>query len=289
MNLTTSIGICNLAWMRLGGKADLASLTGTDKIHNLISVSYDLERDYMLALFPWHFGQKRVELDYVVATISGATQANPVVLSVDDISLFPDGSLSDVTDVDGMTELNINTFFLDNRNTTANTVELFDSDPTRQSDVSGTDTINTHESIDGTSYGAWSANGQLRLVPYGYRYAYTLPSDCLAVTSLITSAGLLSSPYEINLDKFYTNVEDAFIEYSYQITDETTPIFHATFIDCFAWRLAKVWAKALVDDIDVTKAMDIEYNRALSAAQANDARQNPKDYSYNDSFLTARG
>jgi len=287
MNLTTQVGICNLALMRLGEKCDLTTVTGDGKPYDQIAASYDLEREYMLSLFPWHFGQKRVELDYVVQTISGITTATPPVVSVTDITAFPDGCLAEITHVDGMTSLNNNIYYLDNRSTVANTTELFDDDPGEQSDVSGTETINTHEKIVGT--GTWTADGQLRLVPYGYAYAYALPSDCIAVTSLMSGTQQVLNPFEINLDKLYTDVEDAFIEYSYQITDDSAPIFHATFIDCFAWRLAKVWSKALSDDIDVGKAMDIEFNRALTAAQANDVRQNPRDYSYTDTFISARG
>jgi hypothetical protein len=289
MNLTTQVGICNLAWSRLGGVGNLTTVTGTEKIQTLIAATYDLEREYLLSLFPWHFAQKRVELDYIVASISGATQANPVVLTVDDISQFPDGALGEVTDVDGMSSLNDDIYFLNNQNTTNNTIELFDDDPSPQTDVSGTETLNTHDSIDGTGYGAWTADGQLRLVPYGYAYAYTVPSDCLAVTSLMTQSGQASDAYEINLDKLYTDLSDAFIEYSYQITDDATAIFHASFIDCFAWRLAAVWAKRMTDDIDVANAMNEQYLRSLTAAQTNDARQNPRDYSYNDPFINARG
>jgi hypothetical protein len=289
MNLTTQVGICNLALMRLGQNCDLTTVTGTGKPYDQIAASYDLLRELLLAAFPWHFSQKRVELDHIVTTLSGATAANPVVITVGDITDFPDGCLAEITNVDGMAELNNATYFLNNRNTTSNTTELFDDDPASQSDVSGTETLNTHDSINGTSYNAWTADGQLRLVPYGYSYAYSLPSDCLAVTQLMTQNGTSALPYEVNVDKLYTNLDDALIEYSYQITDDTSPVFHGTFIDCFAWRLAAEWAKPLTDDIDVQKRMWEMYFDALYQAELSDARQNPRDYSYTDPILTARG
>lgn len=289
MNLATQVGICNLALMRIGAACALTTVTGDGKPYDQIAASYDLERDYLLSLMPWHFGQNRAELDYIASTISAATAANPVVVTVGSIASFPDGCLAEITHVDGMSDLNDDVYYLDNRNTTNNTAELFDDDPAEQSDVAGTETLNTHDSIDGTGFSAWTANGQLRLVPYGYAYAYALPADCLAVTSLMDANGVSNMPYEINLDKLYTNLQDAFIEYSYQITDDTAAIFHASFIDCFAWRLAMVWAKPITDDIDVAKEMREQYTLALSAAQANDARQNPRDYSYTDTFLSARG
>ena len=289
MNITTQVGICNLALMRLGEDHDLTTVSGEGKPYTQIEASYDLLREELLSIFSWHFSQKRKELDYTVTRITAATQAEPVVLTVADITDFPDGCLAEITHVDGMTELNDETFFLDNRNTTANTVELFNDDPEEQDDVTGTDTINTHEKIDGTGYSAWSANGQLRRVPYGFLYCYDLPSDCLAVTTLMTSDGIATDAFEVNLDKLYTDLDDAFIEYGYQITDDTTPIFHSSFINCFAWRLAAEWAYSLTDDIDVEKEMWKQYEKALTAAQTRDARENPRDYSYTDPFIHIRG
>lgn len=290
MNIATQLSICNLALMRLGATCDLASISGTGKPYDQIAASYDLVRESVLSAFPWHFNQKRAELDYVVATISGATQANPVVVTLGAVTAFANKDLVEITQVDGMTSLNDTTFMIDNVNGTNKTFELYDDDPSEQADVSGTETLNTHSSVDGTTYGAYTANGQMRLIPKsGYGFAYTLPSDCLAVTTLMDEYGPSDEPYEINCDRLFTNLQDAFIEYGYQITDDSTPIFHATFVDCFAWRLASEWAKALTDDIDVQKQMFEMYRVSLNDARHNDAQQNPRNYSYTDKFISCRG
>lgn len=78
------------------------------------------------------------------STISGATQADPVVLTITGHP-FSDGEYIDVRDVAGMTELNGKRFIV--ANSTANTVELTDKD--------GND-------IDGTGYTAYISGGTAR-------------------------------------------------------------------------------------------------------------------------------
>lgn len=291
MNLTTQVGICKAALALLGEKCDLTTITsGAQKVTDLIAATYDLQREYLLSIFPWNFSQKRAELDYIVATISAATNADPVVLTLGAVTAFANKDLVQISNVVGMTDLNNQYYMIDNVNTTSKTFELFNTDPTEQSTVAGTDTLNTHESIAGTSFGTYGSGGQMRLVPKsGYEYAYALPSDCLAVTTLMDESGPVDYPYEVSVDRLFTNLPDAFIEYSYQTTDDSTPIFHGTFINCFVRLLAATWAWPLRADKDLAKVMNDQYERAFSAATANDANQSNRDYTRPDSFITARG
>ena len=85
-------------------------------------------------------------------TITGATQADPVVVTVDsdnyaggDGDAIADGDIIEIDGVVGMTELNGNFYIVANHNAGANTFELTDLDG---------------EDVDGTGYTAYSSAGE---------------------------------------------------------------------------------------------------------------------------------
>jgi len=84
------------------------------------------------------------------ATISGATQANPVVVTTDAAHGFGDGQKVTITDVVGMTELNGNSYFVDTL--TIDTFALY-------SDAGLTSTV------DGTAYTAYASGGSAAPAP----------------------------------------------------------------------------------------------------------------------------
>jgi len=96
-------------------------------------------------LNPEIFVDSGLTLDNPV-TISGATQADPVVVTATAHG-FSDGDLVDIKLVKGMTELNGNRYKVANK--TANTFEL-----TNQTDDSN---------IDGTGYSAYDSSGEVRV------------------------------------------------------------------------------------------------------------------------------
>lgn len=81
----------------------------------------------------------------VPVTISGATQANPVVITATGHP-FSNGDLIDHQDIVGMTELNGNRYAI--ANVTANTYELTD--------------VDTGDNIDGTAFTAYESGGEAR-------------------------------------------------------------------------------------------------------------------------------
>lgn len=84
------------------------------------------------------------------ATISGATQANPVVITTSAAHGFGDGQKVTITDVVGMTELNSNSYFVDTL--TIDTFALY-------SDAGLTSTV------DGTAYTAYVSGGSAAPAP----------------------------------------------------------------------------------------------------------------------------
>lgn len=80
------------------------------------------------------------------ATITGATQANPVVVTTSAAHGYSNGDKIDITDIVGMTELNGNRYTI--ANVASTTFELTD--------------VDTGDNIDGTSYTAYESGGESR-------------------------------------------------------------------------------------------------------------------------------
>lgn len=289
---STQLQIVNFALIKLGAKT-ITDVGGAQKSAEAANEIWDRVRDDVLCAHPWGFAQRRAELDYVVATISAATAADPVVVTVGDISSFADKALVEITHVDGMTDLNNTVFMIDNINTTNKTCELFEEDPVEQDDVAGTDTINTHNGIDGSGYSAWTANGQMRRIPKtGYAYMYGLPSDCLKPVSLCDVNGRTRQDIyfqEVEETKLITNLLDAFLIYTKTYSSSTTTGFTPRFENLLAIRLAVELAPALKASPETRKGLMDEYIAFLLMAQTSDANENPRDYRYTDPWIRARG
>lgn len=80
-----------------------------------------------------------------VATITGATQADPVVITTSDSHGFVDGVEIQITDVVGMTQLNGNTYYVDVL--TSTTFALYSD-------------VELSTSVDGAGFGAYSSGGE---------------------------------------------------------------------------------------------------------------------------------
>lgn len=161
---SVDIDICNLALDLIKqNKKLVADITTTPTSEEEITCArwYDATREALLRSHFWHFARRRKQLVLVSDTISGATQADPVVITATAHS-YSDGDSIRINDVEGMTELNGNTYIV--ANSAANTFEL--------NDISGAD-------IDGTGFTAYTSAGVAVPFHFGYADTYNLPSDYL--------------------------------------------------------------------------------------------------------------
>ncbi len=161
---TTDVDICNLALDLLKqNKTVVADITTTPTSEEEITCArwYHATREALLRSHNWIFAKKRAEAILRRVSITGATQANPVVITATAHS-FLDGDAIRINSVVGMTELNGNSYLIANK--TANTFEL--------TDLEGTN-------IDGTGFTAYTSGGLATPFSFGYADTYTLPTDFL--------------------------------------------------------------------------------------------------------------
>lgn len=142
-----AVALTQGAWTRRPGFAYLHQTRHHDKVSRLLPFQYSTTQTYVL-----EFGNLyiRFHTDHGILTktgqdITGATKANPVVLTYSGSDTYANDERVIITGVAGMTQLNNREFVVKNVNAAANTFELYDTD--------GTTTVN------GTGYDTYTSGG----------------------------------------------------------------------------------------------------------------------------------
>jgi len=259
----TNVQIANLAITRIGHDADVASFNASGaKAERWFAANYDFLKQSLLREHGWKFATKRaVPTADSVRTITGATQANPVVVTSASHG-FTNGDEIYINNVIGMTELNNRTFTVANAAT--DTFEL--------------------SGVNGTAYTAYSSGGSA----YGYvatefSYRFPLPSDCLRLMRV----GLYELiEYRVEGGYIYTNESAIHIEY---ISDADEALFDAQFVDLLAARLSAEISFFLTDNSTLTEQAWTIFNQKLSMARTMDSRQGtPRGILSDDPWLISR-
>lgn len=114
----------------------------------------------------------------------------------------------------------------------------------------------------------------------GWEYVYQKPSKCLFIRKLITEDGELDpdNPEKFeevmasgNLQGIASDLEDAWIEYTYDITDPT--FFGPTFVKALSYKLAMELAIPLTGNTDILQAMGNFFNYQIAEAQRIDSTE----------------
>lgn len=240
--MTSEVDIAKLALSHLGDRYDLTALTDSTPEAEQINLVFDSVRDNLLREHPWKFAVRNIHPtaldDDSVVTISGATQANPVVVTTTSSHGLSDGDTVFISGVVGMTELNGLGYTVANK--TGTTFELQDTTPT---------------DVDGTSYGAYTSGGTVYegKVPGNWSYMFTYPSDCLKVLDVVNPMGEDYDPlfFDVGLNSAFTKVlmcneEEPEFRYIYRVTDPT--LFGASFSEALAVKIAARVCVALTGD-----------------------------------------
>jgi len=245
--------ICNLALLRIGHELitedkDPPSLTAPEKAAAACNLLYEPARDLLLRSHPWNFAMRRTLLAPAEKAITGATQADPVVITCAGHG-FTDGRWVYITMDAGMTDLNGNKYKVASAAT--NTFALQDDEG----------------DVDGTGFGAYTSGGTARLVPaFGYAYAYGLPSDCLRVWELQDT----SSPWEVEDNLLMVDDEAVNLRYLRQVTDPTR--FTMDFCHALALFMGISLAKQIADSESLAAEIRQEFTNLLFDARTGDAR-----------------
>lgn len=126
-------------------------------------------------------------------------------------------------------------------------------------------------------------------------YVYQQPARCLKVRKLLNEStvdGSEDTPYEkvlltaTNSIGIATDLEDAYIKYTYQVTDPT--LFDPAFVKSLSLKLAADTAMALTGDINKRNQMLQYYSASLESAKLVNSGQKKDTPDDSSSFLDAR-
>lgn len=280
------VAIANLALGKIGSSA-ITSLTqsGSNEAVAINNVYTDI-LDEVLSEHPWTFAQKRLALtptcpddvsrtiddvQFPVKTITGATAANPVVIT-SAAHGFSDGDWVKITAVVGMTQLNGEFYIVDDA--TTNTFSLNDTDG---------------DDVDGSAFTAWSSAGSIHsafeMPALGTRtvVVYDRPSDMVKLISKNEESATIA----VELDKIIADVEDLSITYTYRNTTVTQ--YFQKFVQALALRLASEVAFTIMHSVSKTTALRTLYeDEVLPAAVSVDSNRGTPIPAMQDEWLDSR-
>lgn len=284
--MASALDICNLALIRIGeepitGSTDPPNIPGSEPKALACNAVYETHRDILLETFPWRFAKRMIELDIEDQTIdiTAITQANPVVVTASGHQ-FVDYKHVYITGVDGMTELNDNTYRITSTDQTAGTFAL--------------------EGVDGTGYGAYTSGGTVRLrPPFKYEYEFVLPADFLRDWTLYPSAVSLAdgttvnlaanapqARYEIMEGGLLTGDDEINLEYIGAVTDAEK--FSPAYIHALYLFMAIPLAQRLGDSKTLVQQVTKDYRAAINNARLTNAIMgNPPESESNTDWQAA--
>jgi len=254
----TSLDIVNLTLSHLGAKK-LAALDTTTEYGRLFSTLYPEALDELLREIRPNFAKKRAIFHQVIdaeKTISGATAANPVVITSTSHGLSNDDVIA-IYDVVGMTDLNGKMYI--SQNTTANTFEL--------TDLNGTN-------INGIDFDAWISGGKCGIVSdapaFGYNFRYLLPSDYILLLELNGNESL-TLPFSIEGGELLTDEFEIQARYIYAVTDVTK--FDKDFVKVLDYKMAAEAAPHVTNQTSVAEKWEAKYEKELQRTKGRKSQE----------------
>ncbi len=260
---TVAIDICNLALdMLKQNKTLVESIVSPSTVEETTCARwYDTTREALLRSHYWLFARKRAQILRVYATVTGATVADPVVITAVAHG-FIDGDSIRITDAVGMTEINDTVYIVASAAT--NTFEL--------NDIEGND-------IDGSAFTAWTSGGVISPYTFGYADAYQLPSNYLKLHFIGNdSIRNYKGDYEYEGDRLLLNNSTSLtldIGYIRNITDVTK--FDPLFVILLAAEMADNMAyKWTLKNTVIQRLEQVLTNRRAEAKAVNGQDRPPK-------------
>lgn len=258
------------AWVS-GGTADkLPTLKATQSCYD----AWPDIRDEVLRAHPWNGVTKRSRLarKETAKTITGATAANPVVVTTSAAHGYSDGDQVLVEAVVGMTEINDRWFSV--------------------TTISGSTTTFQLTGEDGTTHAAYSSAGTTKradtpFVPdSGFGARYSLPSDSLRILEIVhaTHADL----WMVEGDELLCDITKTVkVRYIQRVKDVTR--YEPLLASAIAERLASEIAEELTQSTSKEELHLQKYQRLLALARGVDAQEASSMPPAEDPWVSARG
>ncbi len=271
---TVAIDICNLALDFLKqNKTVVTSIISPTTVEEITCARwYDTTREALLRSHYWVFARQRKQILRVYATVTGATVADPVVVTAVAHG-FSNGDSIRITDSVGMTEINDTVYIA--ASVTANTITL--------NDIEGND-------IDGSAFTAWTSGGVVSPYTFGYADAYQLPSDFLKLHYIGNdSIRSFKFDYEYEGDRLLLNNSTSLsldIGYIKDVTDVT--LFDSLFVILLAAEIAENMAYKWTLKNSVIQRLEGILKLRRAQATAVNGQDRPPKRIQGSKFLDAR-
>lgn len=253
MAYTADVDICNLALHKVGhdsiSAGELAD-PGNNQAALKCSILFEPTRNALMEMHPpWRFLLKKVvyDADDFKDTITGATAADPVVVTGTDISVANIIAGLGVH-ISGTSETGLDDLVFE-----AHTVV----DATEKVTLYKKDRVTT---VDGSGHGAVTA-GSIRIAPlYGFTYAYKLPDDFVRVWKIQGETSI----YKREGNYLFTDDDEIFLTYIFLDTDVSN--YPGLFISTVASKLGAELAESLAEDPELKALLFQEYQINLDRA-----------------------
>lgn len=234
----SDVDIANMALRRIGAKTITSLTADNSKEDRVCNTFYDQVRQELLEDFDYNFAKAYAKLglsgngsyvrydeyddefDYTPVSITAITQADPPSITAVGHGLVT-GDHVYLYSIEGMTELNNNSYHI-----TKSDADAF-----------------TLTGIDSTNFTAYSSGGYVQKIQPSSKYAngftYDLPADYLRAISLDNETDTFEIINDSAGNKYLvTTIEDPVLKYIRDVTD--TDEFSASFKNLFILRLATI-------------------------------------------------
>ena len=126
--------------------------------------------------------------------------------------------------------------------------------------------------------------------PERYAFAYSKPSDLLAIRRILPIIDIANTPtpisYSFRSNKIYCDHSPARLSYSAFVDDPT--IYPPLFVEAFSWALALRLSYVITKEVRLQNMAKVEAEAKTKAAQASDANNEPNTYTVESEFHAAR-
>ena len=164
-------------------------------------------------------------------------------------------------------------------------ISSFDADQGAGATVGSALFDSTLQYMLSTTYWRFSVKQQqlsrLSAVPLAnWQYAHQIPVDSITIHRLTPRCN-----YQIFEDKIYSNQQDLWADYTYQVGAEALPLY---FVKCLEYKLAADFSISISNDVSKKQIWESQYQNEIRIAMAADAKSHPPEAIQDQPFTDVR-
>lgn len=113
-----------------------------------------------------------------------------------------------------------------------------------------------------------------------WQYAFQVPTDAITIHRVTPRVN-----YQIFEDKLYSNANELYADYTYQVAAEDLPQY---FVQIFQYKLAADFAISITNDVQKNALYEQKFAREIKIAMAADAKSHPPEPILDQPFTDVR-